>query len=296
MKQQGKSRHVFILKRNKKHAVRYVVENDEKYHAVYDENMQINFNLKWSLGWVDIMNVEHYKLMKSYQKVNHIPGIEQLSRKKFLAKNLKHLQLEYPLAYNFFPKTFILPADTIKCKQYFQSKSLKSKDQQQQVVDSSSSTYEDGLYIVKPDNLAEGNGIYLINDYNEIKPDENVVVQSYLRPYLINNKKFDLRIYVLITGTSPLSIYIYKDGLARFCSEQYTMNNKDLLYAHLTNYTINKTNTTTTTDDNQQQPQPQEKETIKWSLVELFNYLEEENGINIINLKKKINDIIIKSL
>ena len=62
---------------------------------------------------------------------------------------------------------------------------------------------------------------------------------------LIDGLKFDLRIYVLVTGCSPLRIYLYYEGLARFATEYYQIpdeNNLDNICMHLTNYAINKDN------------------------------------------------------
>ena len=70
------------------------------------------------------------------------------------------------------------------------------------------------------------------------------MVQKYLdRPYLIDNLKFDLRIYVLVYGMNPMRIYLFKDGLARFATQEYekpSSENKHNMFIHLTNFAINK--------------------------------------------------------
>lgn len=63
------------------------------------------------------------------------------------------------------------------------------------------------------------------------------------KPYLIDNLKFDMRIYVLVYGVDPLRLFVFREGLARFATEEYVgpyRNNLDNLFMHLTNYAINK--------------------------------------------------------
>ena len=63
------------------------------------------------------------------------------------------------------------------------------------------------------------------------------------KPYLIDGFKFDLRLYVLVNGISPLRVYLWNDGLARFATVPYEIpNQKNMsnLFMHLTNYAINK--------------------------------------------------------
>lgn len=48
---------------------------------------------------------------------------------------------------------------------------------------------------------------------------------------------------MLITSCDPLKIFVYKDGMARFATEEYDIKdtpNYDNLCMHLTNYAINK--------------------------------------------------------
>ena len=69
------------------------------------------------------------------------------------------------------------------------------------------------------------------------------MVSKYISdPLLISGFKFDIRLYVLITGVDPLRIYIYNEGLVRFASEPYQAGMKGSKFSHLTNYSINKTN------------------------------------------------------
>lgn len=54
-------------------------------------------------------------------------------------------------------------------------------------------------------------------------------MQRYLSsPLLIGGKKFDLRIYLLVTSYQPLTCYMYREGFARFSSTRFTMVKGDL--------------------------------------------------------------------
>lgn len=80
-----------------------------------------------------------------------------------------------------------------------------------------------------------------MNRITDVPSDKCYVVSKYIdNPLLINHLKFDLRIYVLLTNIDPLVIYIYTEGLARFATSKYSLYDRNNLYKHLTNYSINK--------------------------------------------------------
>ena len=99
-------------------------------------------------------------------------------------------------------------------------------------------------FIVKPEASWQGRGIFLTRNYKNLDKNEHYVVQRYLhKPYLIDDLKFDLRIYVMLCCVNPMRAFIYKEGMVRFATEPYwspTSSNMKNMYIHLTNYAINK--------------------------------------------------------
>ena len=56
---------------------------------------------------------------------------------------------------------------------------------------------------------------------------EKYIVQRYVNnPLLIGGKKFDMRIYCLVTSYTPLVAYLYRNGFARFTHHRY--DNEDI--------------------------------------------------------------------
>jgi hypothetical protein len=59
--------------------------------------------------------------------------------------------------------------------------------------------------------------------------DTRYVAQRYIEnPYLVGGKKFDLRLYVLVTSYMPLTVWMYRSGFARFSNSRFSMNAKGL--------------------------------------------------------------------
>ena len=131
--------------------------------------------------------------------INRLPGMKELCKKKSTGFVLNKFYEYFPNDFKFFPRTFLYPEDFDKFKKLFKKK-------------------ENKVFIVKPTSGTQGDGIVLIkkiadipaNKYGPIKP---YVIQRYIhKPLIIDQKKFDLRLYVLISSLNPLISYLNEEG------------------------------------------------------------------------------------
>jgi len=70
---------------------------------------------------------------------------------------------------------------------------------------------------------------------------EAYIICRYIdRTLLVGSKKFDLRIYVLVTSYRPLKVWLSSLGFARFCTEKYNSDLAEIdnMMIHLTNVAI----------------------------------------------------------
>uniref|UniRef100_A0A8C9L749 Tubulin tyrosine ligase like 11 n=1 Tax=Pavo cristatus TaxID=9049 RepID=A0A8C9L749_PAVCR len=168
-------------------------------------------------------------------QVNKFPGMTEMVRKVTLSRAVRTMQDLFPVEYNFYPRSWILPEEFPLF--VTEVRMMKESDPSWKPT-----------FIVKPDGGCQGDGIYLIKDPNDVRlagslQSRPAVVQEYIcKPLLVDKLKFDIRLYVLLKSLEPLEIYIAKDGLSRFCTEPYqepTLKNLHQVFMHLTNYSLN---------------------------------------------------------
>eukprot|EP00794_Sanderia_malayensis_P003785 gene3785-4308_t len=165
----------------------------------------------WNFYWASVQtvrqlfNVESGYRMTDDQITNHFPNHYELTRKDLMLKNVKRYRKELEKEGSMFAE----------------------KD-------------ENGKYVY----LAQGVGIFLINRLSQIKKwSRDGKSGTYIdNPLLIGGKKFDLRLYVLVTSFRPLKCYLFRLGFCRFCTVKYNADVSELdnMFVHLTNVSIQK--------------------------------------------------------
>ena len=244
-----------------------------EYNNVIRSKLFDNTNIIWKLMKQDKM-FPLLNELNPYQRFNHFPMTWQLSRKDNLYNNFIKMQNKFPHDYCYMPETYILPKDLEIFNEKIKDFSLDDKEK---------------LWLIKPVASSRGRGIRLLTDINTI-PKKTLITHYIYNPHLINGKKYDLRLYLLVTGYCPIKIYLYDNGLARFCSEEYDLNPEKMTdrYIHLTNYSINKTSANFIKNDS-----TNEEIGDKWTIGTLKKYFI-ENNLDFKPVWNKIKDIIIK--
>ena len=280
------------------------IENSCKRGGIELINNIDNCNVIWKLTHPNKMR-EIIRVMNRNQKFNHYPCTFQLGRKDNLYKHIKNYRRMFPDLYTFLPATYLIPSDAKK----FENDFKKNKK---------------ALWIVKPVNMSRGRGVHILKGEEEFKylfkkfiglTNSHCLISRYIdKPHLINKKKYDLRIYVLVVSFSPLRIYIYNNGLVRFATENYKKSDFDNVFIHLTNYSINKNNLKYKPNhnsnlDNLKNNNEEEGENMednediiddnfsKWSLVEYRHFFKKMGNEKIMDkIWKQIEDIVIKTI
>ncbi|GMH94951.1 hypothetical protein TrST_g1523 [Triparma strigata] len=233
----------------------------------------------WDLHWTErewMSEVFDSIHLSPTQRVNHFRNQRELCRKDLMVKNLKRhkrqLQKEQNPeadAYSFWPLTYVLPGDYALFVEEFKK-------------------YPTSFWIMKPVGRAQGKGIFLFKQLKEIakwksdsrynaenKDAETYVVQRYIsNPYLVAGRKFDIRLYALVTSYNPLTVWLHRSGFCRFSSTRYsnsatTMQDTTM---HLTNVAIQKKSDTYDSETGG-----------KWSLRDLKLYLMSRYGVAVVD-------------
>lgn len=251
--------------------VKAVLKEDFNFRLTTDD--EADCDVFW---WDGGVPADKLAKMRPYQKINHFPGMYELARKNNLGKNLNRMRKSFPVEYNFYPKTWMLPSDWVNFSSQFTKKQNKT-------------------FIVKPEASCQGRGIFLTRRLEDVSRDERYVAQRYLhRPFLIDGLKFDLRIYVLVAGCDPMRVYLHKEGLARFATQPYSSplaTNLGDPCMHLTNYAVNKLSPNFVFNEDVELADVGHKRSLTSTLKML-----EDQGHDVVALWKQISRIIVKTL
>ena len=120
----------------------------------------------------------------------------------------------------FMPKTFLL-GELEQCKGFFRYAKRANKS-----------------WILKPYSGEGGVGITIhpnvtsLRDKFNCKTPTKYLVQEYIRPLLLDGRKFDVRAYFLIARTSPYLVF-YHHGYLRLSLKKFVMNSDPAI--HLVN-------------------------------------------------------------
>eukprot|EP00049_Salpingoeca_infusionum_P019309 m.361348 g.361348 ORF g.361348 m.361348 type:complete len:440 (+) comp19497_c0_seq1:202-1521(+) len=250
----------------------------------------------WDVHWADVGWVRdsfNPRQMKTTAKVCHFPTHFELTRKDYMAKNLKRHKRklekesgkEVAARCNFMPQTYWLPHDYPMFVQEFKR-------------------VPNTVWIMKPVGSAQGKGIFLISKLSEVmefkkdtrfQPDASskddgpkaYIVQRYIsNPYLIGGKKFDLRLYVLVTSYNPLVYWVYREGFARFSGYPFSMEDISNTKVHLTNVAVQK-----------KAKDYDKSKGCKWLMTQVTRYLVTKHGEEAVNrLLMRMNDVFLVSL
>ncbi|KAH6931824.1 hypothetical protein HPB50_000889 [Hyalomma asiaticum] len=172
--------------------LRHVIESFRRYGYRLGGSAD-RWSVLWSHDYPFTELASDMRELKPGQVVNHFPGSGYITNKGSLSTDRSIREL---------PLTFKLPAQKEEFLRYSEGRPSamwvqKNRDHR-------------GIHVVDPVDVAAA-------------PDEETFVQELIaNPLLIDGKKFDIGVYVVMTSLEPLRVYVYRgDVLLRFCARPY---------------------------------------------------------------------------
>ncbi|VDD83567.1 unnamed protein product [Mesocestoides corti] len=209
-----------------------------EWSRVYDRREIPNCCFRWT---ETVLQLNYQIFKECEQMVNHIPNCGHLTNKLGLLLSVRDYAAKRRLtarrdsSLNFLPETYWI--DDPKEKQTFIHKLCNEQ-----------------LWIFKPCGLNQGKGISLIRSHldfdrieearmEEIRRNPRMcrprIVQKYLvNPLVLNDRKFDIRCYLMIVSTMPYLV-LFSPGYVRLSLRKYNPYDTDLV-THLTNQFVQK--------------------------------------------------------
>lgn len=164
----------------------------------------------WDVYWTGRQQCERaLTQVKPGQRVNCVPGIQSLTRKGRLIATLTEHYGEG--AFELTPRSWLLP------EQYWQWRLWAE----------SHGNGPDQLWVLKQD-VHRGKGVHVMKQreatqearlFEWHEQHKHVVVQSYEQNQLqVHGRRFYVRLWVIVTGTTPLKVHLFDGGVVIFGS------------------------------------------------------------------------------
>lgn len=128
--------------------------------------------MNWDIFWADSgMTPEFLSSLSVTQRVNHFLGMYNICRKSTLGMHLKRFQKEFPEHFNFFPQTWMYPAEFHDILEFQKKKTEKRKEkiEEGKMTEAQSELDPVALYICKPESGSQGRGIFIASKIEDMR-------------------------------------------------------------------------------------------------------------------------------
>ena len=239
-------------------------------------NNIIKVNNSYMSNYVYDEKCEFLETYSKYQKYNHHKTFYVIHNKERLYQLYMKQKELFNEEYDYMPESYTLPKDKKIFDEKFKNFELNLNN----------------IYLVKPTQNSQGRGIYILENPKEITGD--CLVTKYIsNPGTLKGRKYDLRLYVLVTSYNPIIIYLHNNGIVRIASEEYKLDLKTLknLWIHLTNTSFNEKNK----EKFGKNEDPEAEEGNEWTVKTLKKHLLKK-GKNVKKIFEDIKVIIAKTI